>query len=381
MAYKISVTTRVSVTADTAEEVGEIYRQAAGGIPPRALPQASEACEVVPEEPQPPPLRLPTSENEQPQPDDEASPQEAPGESGEQGHHYSQDAQVSDLTLQEAINAYVASLLATGHSKGTIETYQTILRCLAKKLRQAGSIEAITAAELTHYLAGLRERTLSPAYISLCGRIVKGFFTWLVEAGEIKANPLAAMKPRTPPSNPVPPYSDDEIERLIGAAITPMERAAIILLVDTGMRASELAGLQRQDIDLEHGLLRVQGKGGKVRRLALNEQPRQVLEAYLASGGSQDGHLWPVGFNYQTLHYLVSQVGRRAGVPGVHPHRFRHTFASRFLAQTGNALALQALLGHSSLIMVQRYVAAAQADIALEAHREHSPLDALPNGF
>jgi len=49
----------------------------------------------------------------------------------------------------------------------------------------------------------------------------------------------------------------------------------------------------------------------------------------------------------------------------------------RFLAQTGNALALQALLGHTSLIMVQRYIAAAQGEIALEAHRQHSPLDAL----
>lgn len=275
--------------------------------------------------------------------------------------------------LGQTIDTYLASLMAANRSRATVRTYRNILGRLSKTLGPTQRVQEIKTADLAHYLAALREGSLSPAYVSLCGRVVKSFFGWLTEAREIKVNPMAAITPRSPAWNPVPPYSEDELRLLIGATITPIERAAIVLLVDTGMRASELTGLRMQDVDLERGLIRVHGKGGKPRTLALNDQPRRELEAYLTSTAVADGCLWPKGFNYQTVHYLVGHVGRRAGVPGVHPHRFRHTFAMRFLAETGNALALQSLLGHTSLTMVQRYIAAAQEELAVVAHKEYSP--------
>lgn len=282
-------------------------------------------------------------------------------------------ARKNGMALGQGIDTYLASLMAANRSKATVRTYRNILGRLSKRLGPTQRVQEISPADLAHYLAALREGTLSPAYISLCGRVIKSFFGWLTEARVIKANPMAAITPRSPAWNPVPPYSEDELRLLIGAAITPIERAAIVLLVDTGMRASELVDLRLTDLDLGQGLLRVHGKGGKVRTLALNDQPKRELEAYLASTTVADGCLWPKGFNYQTVHYLVGHVGRRAGVPGVHPHRFRHTFAVRFLAETGNALALQSLLGHTSLTMVQRYIASAQAELAVVAHKEHSP--------
>jgi integrase len=156
-----------------------------------------------------------------------------------------------------------------------------------------------------------------------------------------------------------------------------MEKAVIMLLADTGMRAAEVASLRRDDINLDQGILWVMGKGGKRRRLALNDQPRRAIAAYLLTAGLDNGRLWPERFQRQHLRNLVYSVAKRAGVTRAFPHRFRHTFAIRFLAQTGNALALQALLGHTSLLMVQRYIAATQAEMAVDAHRLHSPLDAL----
>ncbi|GAG07395.1 unnamed protein product, partial [marine sediment metagenome] len=80
---------------------------------------------------------------------------------------------------------------------------------------------------------------------------------------------------------------------------------------------------------------------------------------------------WPSHWNRKHLAYLLDKLGRRAEVARVHAHRFRHTFASSFLRETGDCLALKVLLGHSSLVMTQRYTAALEAERAVEVHRQH----------
>jgi len=79
-----------------------------------------------------------------------------------------------------------------------------------------------------------------------------------------------------------------------------------------------------------------------------------------------------VGFDRKHLAYILDGLGRKAHVAPVFAHRFRHTFASGFLRQTGDALALKALLGHSSLTMVTRYVGLLEGERAVEVHRAHS---------
>lgn len=285
--------------------------------------------------------------------------------------------QTRTATLGQAVNAYLDTLAAGGRARTTLNLYRGVLTRFAQAIDEGRSVGQVTTAEITAYIASLRGKSTSEAYPTTVTRTIKRFFAWLTETSEIPANPMASIRPRMPAWNPVPPYSDEELRRLLDCAVKPMEKAVITLLADTGMRASEVAGLRPDDISLERGTIRVMGKGGKRRTLALNEQPRKALAEYLATSSDNNGHLWSERFDKRGVYQLVCRVGKRARVPRAFPHRFRHTFAMRFLASTGNALALQSLLGHTSLIMVQRYIAACQAEMAVEAHKQHSLLSAL----
>ena len=200
----------------------------------------------------------------------------------------------------------------------------------------------------------------------------------------------------------VQPYSQEEVQRLLDACkhhapgttatindhvpgqrpTAARDQAMILLLLDTGIRAAELAALRLRDYDRKAGQLTVlHGKGGKQRALYLGQAAQRALWRYLFARDTGDlsapllatvdgGPLDRV-----VLGRHLHRIGVRAGVPDVGPHRFRHTFAINFLRNGGHLLALQDILGHSTLAMVRRYARLAEVDIA-EAQRSASPATA-----
>lgn len=273
--------------------------------------------------------------------------------------------------LEEAVDAFLAELALAGRAKTTQELYRCLLMMMARCVGPEQSVKGIRRGQVVAHLAHLSERD-SQSYVCLNIRIYKRFFSWLVEQGEIKQNPLEGMTAKDPPWTPVPPFTQDECQRLLSAARSPLEKAVVLLLLDTGLRASELASLRQEDVNLTLNELTIQGKGGKQRRLALNPEPRKALLDYFVAQAEANCLLWPEGFNRKKLAYLLDKIGRRAGVTRVHPHRFRHTFACNLLAASGDGLALKKLLGHESMTMVLRYTESKEGDRALEVHRKHS---------
>ena len=165
------------------------------------------------------------------------------------------------------------------------------------------------------------------------------------------------------------------------------DRALILLLLDTGLRASELCALNVGDVDLKSGQVQVKhgqaggAKGGKGRVVFLGQTARRALWRYLAArqDGQDSGAPLFVGKlerrpNKGTLRQLMARLGKKAEVVNCHPHRFRHTFGLTYLRSGGDVFTLQALLGHSTLEMVQHYARLAQVDIE-QAHRRASPVD------
>jgi len=219
-------------------------------------------------------------------------------------------------------------------------------------------------------------------------------------------NPMKAVPAPRFERAPVDPFSKEDVEALLKACKFSREanttdrrrftmrrhtarrdQAIILTLLDTGLRASELCSLKVGDVDPKTGRVYVKhglGGGAKFRKgriVFLGKAARRALWRYLAEredgedanaplfAGKYDRPLSP-----NALRLLISRLGKKANVNKCHPHRFRHTFAITYLRAGGDLFTLQALLGHSSLEMVQYYARIAEIDIQ-QAHRRASPAD------
>ncbi len=187
----------------------------------------------------------------------------------------------------------------------------------------------------------------------------------------------------------IDPFSPQEIKAILAALDRPYTRsdyrhrmkATILLLLDTGLRASEVCSLTVDMIDVRSGKIIVMGKGSKERAVEIGPRTSQAIWKWIQYSGGKPGH--PL-FTSKTgrridrdaLAHRVRELGLKAGVANCHPHRFRHTFAIMFLRNGGNAYALQQLLGHSSMETVRIYIKLAQVDLE-QAHRRASPVENL----
>lgn len=235
-----------------------------------------------------------------------------------------------------------------------------------------------------HMTRPVRPRTVKDYHMHL-----RTFFRWLVAEDVLDVSPVERIPVPISRADQVKPFTEAEIDALLAASKRTKhprrDEAILLLLFDTGLRASEVCGLTIGDIDLKGRCATVLGKGNKRRVVYFGKRTvaalwnllkDRELEAdeplFLADRGVSAGE--PLTRN--GLFQLIERLGKAAKVDGAHPHRFRHSFAVTFLRNGGNQFTLQQLLGHTSVTMTGRYVALAQADLANQ-HRQYSPADRL----
>jgi site-specific recombinase XerD len=225
------------------------------------------------------------------------------------------------------------------------------------------------------------KRTRRPTSLRSALRPLKVFSAWCVRQGYLRTDPLATIGLPKAPVPLIVPFDRAQTVGLMAAA-SPVLRAAVAVLVDTGLRASELCGLRVADV--RAGYLFVHGKGGYERLVPYGSACARELRAYVARARGEprrlDEPLLLLECGQQLTPHRLGELMRaaaaRAGIRGVRtsPHTLRHTFAIEFLRNGGGELALQKALGHRSLEMVRRYAELSALDVG-QVHRSASPLD------
>jgi len=218
---------------------------------------------------------------------------------------------------------------------------------------------------------------------------LRGLFKFACREGLLEHNPATSIRSPKQPRRLPRHLRPGEIETLLDAAAgdQPLQRrdlALLELLYASGLRVSELTGLDWHDVELDARTLRVRGKGGKERMVPFGEPAAQALQRWLEawegirkrSPGSDE----PVFLNYRGGRLGVRSVRRildryvddAALASGVHPHTLRHTFATHLLESGADLRTIQELLGHSSLSTTQRYTHV-EIDRLLKIYRESHP--------
>ena len=300
-------------------------------------------------------------------------------------------------SLAELTDLYLLRCRVEGKSAQTIAAYCYTLGRFRRHLAdQSATVAAssITQEQIYRYLGSFDHLSLDTRHRYF--REVRCFFNWLVEAGHLEASPFLHVRNVRLPSKIVQPFAQDDLKQLLAACSDGpagvRDRAIMVTLLDTGLRVSELAQLYLDDLNFELMRLRVlHAKGNKQRVASFSDACKRDLVRYLGLRGDEpgplfcatDGHgrLRPNAYLHSNgIKQMLRRVGRRTGLPKVHAHRFRHTFATWAIDQGARELDVQLLLGHSSPDMVRRYTSSYNAEQAARRHVEFSPAMMLDAG-
>jgi len=282
-------------------------------------------------------------------------------------------------TWAASTEAYRRHLESLGRSPYTVRAQLSVLRCFGRFCKKHRA-HPLTSPKLPQvacsWLASLYNLysrwTIRDYFLTL-----RTFYAWAVAEGRAGCNPLDGLAVPKVRDVPIRPYSHSDLRRLLRAAGNdPRETAMLLLLIGSGMRASELVGLSMTDVDWETGVLLIrQGKGGKSRRAAPGQYALGALHSYLVAERIRRGRLFPI--RPDSLYHFIHRLGERAGVGGATVHRFRHTFAHEFLAAGGDVGDLKEILGHATITMSLRYASYFAGERALDAQRRFNPADRL----
>lgn len=283
------------------------------------------------------------------------------------------------------VRLFVASKKVSGRQDNTLAQYVREISNCRNALNK--NIEDITTMDLRWYFGMLREHN-KISMVTLQGRMryLNSFWTFLQKENLVPDNPVARIESLRIESTIKKAFSAQELEALRLACERKRDRALVEFLYSTGLRVSEVCSLNVGDIDLYKQEFRVMGKGRKERTAYINDVACFHLFRYLKWRAQKQGLTLeelemqplfaavkqPYGrMTVAGIQYLVKQLGKKAGVGNVHPHRFRRTFATDLLNRGMRIEEVMVLMGHTKMETTLIYCNIKQDNVR-ESYRKYA---------
>jgi site-specific recombinase XerD len=310
--------------------------------------------------------------------------------------------ETSVLELRNLIQGFKLSCQTEGKSPKTIEWYTSFLTRFLQFLSSRGyplSISQIDKNHIREFVKYLQleaktphlGKSLSQATIQGYVRTLKSFFSWALREEYLDSNPMVRIPIPKATIKVVNTLSHDQIATLLmlcqnSNGLGYRNFTIMLLLLDSGIRVSELVNIDLEDINLTEGSIKIRrAKGNKERLVPMGSLVQRALWKYINHYRpqslndkitklflSEDG----VPLTKNGVQQMLRRYGKRAGITGVRcsPHTFRHTFAKNYLLNGGDIFSLQKILGHSSLASVRLYLNLFASDVKSQ-HKRFSPVD------
>ncbi|MDD5409685.1 MAG: tyrosine recombinase XerC [Candidatus Omnitrophica bacterium] len=270
--------------------------------------------------------------------------------------------------MEKYIEKFIRYLeIEKNYSSHTVVNYRLDLEDFGRFLAGA-ELEKIDYLSLRKYLAVLKEKNLGNRTVGRRLSALRSFFRFLSREGYIKTNPILMLSSPKLDKHLPSFMSEDEVKKLIESAFAKNEkdvlglrdRAILEAFYSSGLRISELVGLNLEDIDSISGIVKIRGKGKKERIVPMGESALLAIRKYLDKRKKQSTAVFlnknSSRITTRGVSFALGKYLKLAEIkPGVSAHTFRHSFATHLLNRGADLRTVQELLGHANLSTTQIY--------------------------
>ena len=275
----------------------------------------------------------------------------------------------------ELVEMFLAAKKVEGCSEKTIRYYSSTINRMLSGLDK--HVTHITTDDLRSYLSEYQEKnSCSKSNIDNIRRILSSLFSWLEDEDYILKSPVRRIHKIKSAQTIKETYSDESLEKMRDSCDNLRDLAMIDMLASTGVRVSELVGLNITDIDFESRECVVFGKGSKERPVYFDARTKIHLKNYLDSRTDDNPALFvsllkPYNrLKISGVEIRLRELGKKLNIPKVHPHKFRRTLATKAIDKGMPIEQVQKLLGHSKIDTTMRYAMVDQENVKM-SHRKY----------
>lgn len=310
------------------------------------------------------------------------------------------------IKIKDAVQGYMLRCRSKSLSYRTIEWYEQKLSCFCAYIDKEAGIKDVASVTLWHLRAFVvavqkgesgtvtlhprKSEEVSDHTVKGYVQVLKGFFNWCMSEELIKENPAFKLENPKVGDYIIPMFQEEQLKALLEAcdvktSLGYRDYTIMFLLLDTGIRLSELCGLTLDDIHKDY--IKVHGKGNHEREVGMHPETAQHIWKYVNKfrqpHNEKERHLFINRYGKPLtdsgVGQVIADIGKRAGLSGVRvsPHTFRHTFSCMYLDNGGDVYKLSRSLGHSEIGTTEVYLKNFKSRNARKDHDTFSPVASL----